>query len=205
MPAMEVSTRRAALIAVSLLALGIAAVPVLGQEGSASPAPTPVPTIAPAATDAPGTKARPGKPDKAAKVPELPVSLTGRIGSTTDADGEVSYTFTVGSTVYTLDAGPSWWWGESHPLAGMVGRTVSLEGERAEGATEIDVFVAGGTVIREAGKPPWAGGWKVVGERHPGWSQEKADRWAEKLAKWAEKWPDGKPGNGPRLPDSTTP
>jgi hypothetical protein len=42
--------------------------------------------------------------------------------------------------------------------------------------------------LREGGKPPWAGGWKAVGERHPGWSQEKADRFD---AKSGGCWPPG--------------
>jgi hypothetical protein len=42
--------------------------------------------------------------------------------------------------------------------------------------------------LREPGKPPWAGGWKVVGEKHPGWSQEKADRFK---AKFGDCFPPG--------------
>jgi hypothetical protein len=52
-----------------------------------------------------------------------------------------------------------------------------------------------GTRLREPGKPPWAGGWKVVGERHPGWSEEKAARFAErqaaKAARFGDCWPPG--------------
>ena len=104
----------------------------------------------------------------------------------------------MGTTVYTLeDRAASGGGATRDPLAGLVGRVVLVSGERAPGATSIDVFAAGGTKIREAGKPPWAGGWKVVGERHPGWAQWKADKFAAKLARWAAKWPDGKPGNGP--------
>jgi hypothetical protein len=29
----------------------------------------------------------------------------------------------------------------------------------------------------DGGPPAWAGGWKRVGKNHPGWSQEKWDRW----------------------------
>ena len=53
---------------------------------------------------------------------------------------------------------------------------VSITGERHLGAIEIDVLSIDGTVLREPGKPPWAGGWKRVGELHPGWTQAKADR-----------------------------
>jgi hypothetical protein len=46
------------------------------------------------------------------------------------------------------------------------------------------------------GRPPWAGGWKVVGRDHPGWSQEKWDRWQAKVADKAKQhgvecWPPG--------------
>lgn len=194
---MDPRHRRPALLLVALVAAAAIAVPALGQEGSASPSASATATAEPAASTKPQ---KPGKPDKAAqgdRVPEEPVSLTGRIGTVTDADGETDYTLTVGSTVYTLETGPRWWWGDKNPLAGLVGRSVLVEGERAQGATSIDVFVAGGTTIRAAGKPPWAGGWKVVGERHPGWAQWKVDKWADRLAKWAAKWPDGKPGKGP--------
>jgi len=72
---------------------------------------------------------------------------------------------------------------------------VTVTGEAAEGSTEVDVLMVNGTVIREPGKPPWAGGWKQVGENHPGWSAEKAARWAAKAAKQGQKfgdcWPPG--------------
>ena len=72
---------------------------------------------------------------------------------------------------------------------------MTVTGEAAEGSTEVDVLTVNGTVIREPGKPPWAGGWKQVGENHPGWSAEKAARWAEKAAKQGQKfgdcWPPG--------------
>jgi hypothetical protein len=53
-----------------------------------------------------------------------------------------------------------------------------------------------GKALREPGKPPWAGGWKVVGKDHPGWSQEKWDRWQAKQAAKAKQhgatcWPPG--------------
>ena len=75
-----------------------------------------------------------------------------------------------------LSAGPKWWWGDASPLAGAVGKTVTIDGEQAEGSDEVDVLAIDGTAIRAAGKPPWAGGWKVVGERHPGWAQWKVDK-----------------------------
>lgn len=173
------AVQRLAGLGAAALAAALLAVPALGQEAS------PAPTGDPAAT------ARPNPPrgPKADKVPEVPVTLTGRVGTRTDADGAARYTLAVGSTVYELHAGPPWWWGEAHPLAKLVGKTVTVTGERAEGSTSVDVLTVDGTAVREAGKPPWAGGWKAVGERHPGWAQWKAD-------KHAAKWADGHPGLG---------
>ena len=75
-----------------------------------------------------------------------------------------------------LEAGPPWWWGEDNPLAPFVGETVTVEGEQAEGSDSVDVHAVNGTAIREAGRPPWAGGPKVVGEAHPGWKAWKVER-----------------------------
>jgi hypothetical protein len=38
-----------------------------------------------------------------------------------------------------------------------------------QGGTEIDAESVNGKLLREPGKPPWAGGPWVVGQRHPGW------------------------------------
>ena len=127
------------------------------------------------------------KPDKAAKAdkaPEQPVTVTGIVGrSATDEDG---YSLTSGLNIYQLSAGPAWWWGEANPLEEFVGSIVTIDGERAEGSDEIDVLKVNGNAIRAAGKPPWAGGWKVVGEKHPGWAQWKVDKLAGR----------GNPGHG---------
>ena len=101
-------------------------------------------------------------------------------GTRTDADGDTVYTLTASGTVYDLHVGPPWWWGENHPLKALVGDTVTVTGERAEGSNDVDVFTADGKTLREPGKPPWAGGWKAVGEKHPGWAQWKVDKAAEK-------------------------
>jgi hypothetical protein len=153
----------------AILALAVA-IPAVGQD--------PTPTPAPAASEKPG---KGPKAEKAPKVPAVPISVSGRVGTRTDADGDTGYTLTVGATVYDLHVGPPWWWGENHPLEDLVGKTVAITGERAQGSTDVDVFTVDGEAVREAGRPPWAGGWKAVGERHPGWSQWKADRFAEKL------------------------
>lgn len=133
---------------------------------------------------------------KKAKVPKAPITISGTVTETTDADGETIYTLASGGVTYTLDAGPSWFHGDNHPLKGSAGKSVTIEGESAEGSTEVEVASVDGTAIRAAGKPPWAGGWKRVGKIHPGWSQEKADRMAEKVermkAKFGDCFPPGK-------------
>ena len=141
-----------------------------------------------------------GKPDKADKedkdkTPEHPVTLQGTVTTGTDDDGDANYELTSGGKTYQLDAGPPWFYGDNHPLKPFIGKSVTITGEAAEGSTEVDVLTVNGTVIREPGKPPWAGGWKQVGENHPGWSAEKAARWAAKAAKQGQKfgdcWPPG--------------
>jgi len=175
---------------VALIALvALVAIPVL----AASPSPSP------SASGAPGKSGdTPGKGPKQAKekAPGLAVELSGPVGTRTTPDGETEYTLTVGSTVYTIDAGPSWYWKDKHPLKAYVGKTVKVVGEQKQGSTDVDVQTVDGKALREPGKPPWAGGWKVVGKDHPGWSQEKADRWAAKLAEKKARfgldcWPPG--------------
>lgn len=199
-PPMQTSVRRSRLLAVALaagsLALVVAAVPVLGQ--GAAPA-----AGGQAAAAAPTEK--PGKGPKASKTPETPVTLTGTVGTRTEADGGTVYTLTVGSRVYDLSAGPAWFWGDANPLKASVGKTVTIAGEQADDTTEVDVVSVDGTAIRGAGRPPWAGGWKTVGRVHPGWSQEKADRQAakEKAGKGRPSWAgNGRPSwAGPKASD----
>jgi hypothetical protein len=79
---------------------------------------------------------------------------------------------------------------------------VTVTGETHTGSTDVDVLTVDGTVIREPGKPPWAGGWKVVASAHPGWSQEKADRFK---AKFGDCFPPGQckkdaPTSSPAIP-----
>lgn len=173
---MDLPQRHRLAAAAALLALAVVAVPALAGALPAMPAAPDAPAASPDASDKPGR----GPKDEKARVASTPVTLTGRVGTTQDEDGRPVYTLTVGSTVYTLHAGPPWWWGDSHPLASTVGDTVTIEGEQADGTNDVDVFTVDGTVIREPGRPDWAGGPKAVGERHPGWSAEKAERWAEK-------------------------
>lgn len=144
----------------------------------------------PALAADPSASAGPGKSDKAkaSKAPETPVSLTGTVAATTDAEGKTQYTLQSGGTTYALEAGPSWFFGDKHPLKPFVGKSVTVAGEKKEGSNEVDVKSVDGTAIRGEGKPPWAGGWKRVGKIHPGWSQEKADRFK---AKFGDCFPPG--------------
>jgi hypothetical protein len=159
-------------------------------------------TVAPGDTGAGGT----------GRAPQVNVTVTGTVGSQNNTDGETEYTLTTPNGTLRLDAGPAWFFGGAYPLAPFVGRQVTIGGEQRQGSTEVDVLTVDGTALREPGKPPWAGGWKRVGERHPGWSQEKADREAAKVAGKKERfgvdcWPPGhcKDASGkPQTPTSTS-
>jgi hypothetical protein len=171
-------------------------------ETTPTPAPTPAPTVEPApdasaepslvpatTDDDGGTQVpeRPPKPVKADKGKGEPVTMSGTIGTRTDADGNVEYILTSGGTVVVLDAGPAWFFGDDHPLQGRVGDRVTIVGEQRAGEAAVEVETVDGVRLREPGKPPWAGGWKAVGERHPGWSEEKAARAADRAARHAER------------------
>jgi len=127
----------------------------------------------------------PGQANKLDKAPRAAITLTGTIQESTDADGRAVFTLQDVGTTYALDGGPAWFYGDDHPLKDYVGRSVTVAGTVAEGSSDVDVETVDGIGLREGGKPPWAGGWKVVGERHPGWSQDKADRFG------ANCWPPG--------------
>ena len=194
------------LLTVALIALvGLVAIPVL----AASPAPgsSAAATARPEGTDKPGK----GPKVEKEKTASVPTTLKGTVGTKTNADGETEYTLTVGSTIYALEAGPSWFWKDKHPLAAYVGKSVTVVGEQEQGTTSVDVQSVDGKQIREPGKPPWAGGPKRVGKDHPGWSQDKADRWAAKFADKKAKfgvdcWPPGQckdAAGKPKTPNPT--
>ena len=165
------SNRRPILLVAVLVILAIVvALPALAADPSASPGP-----------------GNSGKA-KASKAPEVEVTLTGTLASSTDAEGETTFTLQSGGTTYNLDAGPSWFHGDKHPLKPFAGKIVTVIGEKASDSTEVEVKSVNGTVIRSPGKPPWAGGWKRVGSAHPGWSQAKADRMK---AKFGDCFPPG--------------
>lgn len=152
-----------------------------------------LPTLA---ADPPAPTEKPAKPEKVDKGPKAPISISGTISAAAGADGVAVYSVTSGGTTYQLDAGPAWFHGDKHPLKAFVGKSVKVDGTRREGSTEIDVDTIDGKALRAAGKPPWAGGWKKVGDAHPGWTQEKWDRWVAKVKAKKDKfgvdcWPPG--------------
>ena len=158
-------------------------------EPSASPSAPAEPLAEPEASDEDepeaSDEAKPAKPDKAKAhddEAESDVSVTGKVAAKADADGEPGYTLTSGTTVHTLDAGPPWYWGDHNPLAAV--RRQDRHGRRRAGDRQRRARCPVGRRQRHPGhgKPPWAGGWKVVGKIHPGWSQEKSDRWPAKHA-----------------------
>ena len=89
------------------------------------------------------------------------MTLSGTVGKAAGEDGE--FTLTVGSTVYTLDAGPKWWWGDASPLAAAVGKHVTIAGEQEDGSTNVDVLAIDGKQLRRGG--PAAVGRRLEGRR----------------------------------------
>jgi hypothetical protein len=158
----------AAILAVAVLAIAVA-LPVL----AASPAPSGAP-----AASGRGPELKASQAPKAAEAPEVQVTVRGQVGSTTDTQGRPAFTLLANGKMLRLSAGPPWYFGTKNPLLPFVGKTVTIVGEQS--GDEIDVTSVDGTALRAPGKPPWAGGWKVVGKDHPGWSQSKADRQAAK-------------------------
>jgi hypothetical protein len=156
-----------------------------------------LPTVA--ADPSPATP--PGQANKPEKVVKVPITLSGTISTSKDANGRATFTLRSSGTTYTLDGGPAWFYGDHHPLKAYVGKAVSVVGERVAGSTDVDVVTVNGKPLRESGRPPWAGGWKVVGEGHPGWSQEKADRFK---AKFGDCFPPGQCKDKPNKPAASS-
>jgi hypothetical protein len=151
------SPRRLVLLVAALAAIVLLAAPVLG----ASPSPKPEKT---------------DKTEEADKGPEIAKTLNGTIVTAPDGKGRATFTMTVAGTTWELSAGPKWFWGDHNPLAAFVGKTVEVTGTYHTGGTELDVATVDGKAIRAAGKPPWAGGPKVVGKTHPGWKDGKTGK-----------------------------
>lgn len=123
------------------------------------------PTPAPGAVET----AKPGRGPKA-QAPGIEITLTGTIERSTDAKGRPTFTLSAGGTTYELSAGPKWFHGDSGgPLAAYVGESVEVHGWYREGSTKVSVDTVDGNLIVSAGRPPWAGGPKVHGQKHPGW------------------------------------
>jgi hypothetical protein len=150
MPRLPVN-RPGLLLLGSLAAVLLIAVPVLGADPSAKP-------------DAPGQ----AKQQKAAKAPEIALTLSGTVVKTTDAKGRQTFTMTVAGVTWELSAGPKWFWLDKNPLAAFVGKSVQVAGTHQAGENELDVDTVDGKALRASGKPPWAGGPKVLGSAHPG-------------------------------------
>ncbi len=120
---------------------------------------------------------------KEADEPKQQTEATGQVGSTRDDDGETEYNLSTNGGTIELDAGPPWFHGDDHPLRLYVGDNVTVTGESGTnraGEPEIDVFSVttsdGQTEqIRSEGKPPWAGGPKEVGPKHPGYGKADAE------------------------------
>jgi len=164
------------------LLVAIVALPALAADPSGAPTASAAPEASkePRASKAPKAP-KPERGPKERKAPGATVTVAGNVATRTNADGETEYTITSGGKTLTLEAGPSWFFKDKHPLKSFVGKRVTIVGEQRAGETEIDVETVDGKRLREPGKPPWAGGWKVVGEGHPGWTQEKADRFKAKF------------------------
>lgn len=120
---MHVSRRAVVIVGGLVTALAIA-IPAMG----AGPTPRPTP---------------PGHA-KADKGPELERTVRGTVETSTDADGRPAFSITADGETWTLSAGPSWYWGDEHPLAAWVGKTVEVAGTYHEGETELDVETVDG-------------------------------------------------------------
>ena len=138
-----------------------------------------VPVIAAAAqpSEPPGQT----KPEKQPKGPKVDVTVRGTLVQGTDDKGRPTFSITANGTTWEISAGPKWYHLDKNPLAAYVGKSITVVGSHREGDTDVSADTVNGKELRTAGRPPWAGGPRAVGERHPGWKGWKAD---------------GKPGNG---------
>lgn len=127
-------------------------------------------------------------------------TTTGIVEGPEEVDGRMVYFLVVGEDRIELSFGPSWFWGALDPLHALAeaGTEVSIGGNLQDGLPDenasdmaqeqafkdsvIKVRTIDGSK-REAGKPPWAGGPKVVGKPHPGyegWSKGQAEKDVDK-------------------------
>jgi hypothetical protein len=122
-------------------------------------------------TSAPAKSVRPGvaRSPKPGKLAEAAVTLRGTVTKSLDDRGRADFSMTSAGKTWSLSAGPPWYWGDKNPLLKFVGKTVTVVGTARAGGSEIDVETVDGAPVRAPGKPPWAGGPRVVGKTHPGW------------------------------------
>ena len=159
---MRTFERRPGLILFAMaMAVAVAAPVVIAANPSSS--------SKPAASAKPGKSPHPSDGPKADKGPEIAITLNGTVTTSTDGKGRPAFSMTSGGTTYELSAGPKWFWGINNPLAAYVGKSVKIVGTHRQGSTDVDVESVDGKALRGAGRPPWAGGPRVVGQRHPGW------------------------------------
>jgi len=157
--------RRAAFVVLgATVAAFLIALPALGVDPTAKPSQKP---------EGPKATQKAAKPDES-EAPEVTITVHGLISKTTDAEGEASFTMTANGKTYQLEVGPPWWWGANNPLASKAGGVHDVTGEVEGSSNEIDVLSIDGTAVRQPGRPPWAGGPKEVGSKHPGWKAWKA-------------------------------
>jgi hypothetical protein len=155
----------------------VAASPPAELSAPPSAAPSLAPAAAPSAAPKSGTTSKPAEVAETSDPAEVIATLTGTLTTKTDADGDVGYY--IGDV--ELSVGPPWFWGTKHPLAGLVGQTITVTGHTetgnpakagatAKSGPEFEVLTVNGKTVREPGKPAWAGGPKVVGASHPGYA-----------------------------------
>ena len=132
-----------------------------------------VPVIAAAAqpSEPPGQT----KPEKQPKGPKVDVTVRGTLVQGTDDKGRPTFSITANGTTWEISAGPKWYHLDKNPLAAYVGKSITVVGSHREGDTDVSADTVNGKELRTAGRPPWAGGPRAVGERHPGWKGWKID------------------------------
>ena len=121
---------------VRVAAIAISAALVVGSVAGAALAadPTPTPFVPPGQADKsakPDKAANPGqakKGEKAAKTPEVDVTVEGTVQQGTDGQGRPTFTLTAAGTTWELSAGPPWYWGDNNPLKAFVGKSVKIAG-----------------------------------------------------------------------------
>jgi len=139
-----------------------------------------------------GVAAKQGTKQSGAKAPETSITASGKVAQIT-VNGEGRYILQdgAGKTLYYLEVGPPWYYksvSKAHPLDKYANQQATVTGvveqARAKGpkpgkgnakqkaaaptdAPVLSVYTINGEKLRDAGRPPWAGGPKSV-PGHPG-------------------------------------